>query len=92
MKGIGFAAHNATADPWSGEETYLSRQGFVFDPVRGLTFQMNATAGFIHGLLQDGVAIADIVEMIVRRYEVDSTTARADLDDFLGELRDAGLR
>ncbi len=53
---------------------------------------MNKTASFVHELLVKGTAVGDIVESIVRRFDVDPKTARADLDDFLGELRAAGLR
>lgn len=93
MKGIGTPPTFPTIEhAWSGDGQWLSQDGFLFDPVRGLTFSVNPTAAFIHGMLADGLGIAAIGDAVVRRFEVDPIMARADLDDFLAELRDAGLQ
>lgn len=90
MKGIGLPIP-APAD-WKQDTAWLSQGGFLFDPVRGLTFSLNNSAAFVYGLLAEGAGVNDIVEALVQRFHLDVRTARADVEDFLSEMRSAGLR
>lgn len=42
---------------------------------------------FLIGQLKDDVTREELAERLVAEYEVDADTARADLDEFLGQLK-----
>ncbi|MDO4567886.1 MAG: PqqD family protein [Clostridia bacterium] len=52
---------------------------------------MNALGEFIWGLLPEADSVDDIVSRVVEEYEVDERTARADVCEFLDELRARGV-
>jgi hypothetical protein len=87
MKGIGL-----TPPSIPEEATWLSQGGFLFDPVHGMTFSMNDTGAFIYQMLRDGLGIPEIVNAMAGRFEVDSSVARLDVEDFIAQMRAAGLR
>jgi hypothetical protein len=84
----GFAA--APPD-WDGASAWVSQAGFLFDPVRGLTYSMNDTGSFIYQMLSEGRGLLDVIEAVVARFDVDLASARRDVEDFLTQMREAGL-
>ena len=50
----------------------------------------NETGSFIWQKLMSDITYDDLLSAILDEYEVDETTARADLDGFLAEARDIG--
>lgn len=77
---------------WNGDGPYFSRGGFLFDPSSGLTYTMNTTGAVIYEMLREGRGVADIVRALTDRFEVDEVVARADLQDFVQQMRDLGLQ
>lgn len=52
---------------------------------------LNGSGKFLFGLLQTEQTRQSLVQAMLERYEVDSATAQADVDEFLGLLRENGL-
>jgi PqqD family protein of HPr-rel-A system len=72
-------------------EVTLSESGFLFDHATGLTYTLNPTGKFIFRLMQEGKQGPDILDALMTEFEVDETTARKDLDDFLRQLKEFDL-
>ena len=54
-------------------------------------FSLNPSAGVLWDRLASEAEPEDLVEVLEREYGLDAVQARADVEAFLGELRDAGL-
>lgn len=67
----------------------LSDSGFVFDPVTGNSFSLNATGLAIVRRLQRGESLERIVETLQDEFEVEPRTAERDLIEFATLLRGA---
>ena len=52
--------------------------------------KVNASGSFIWDLLENEIDIDTIVKSILVKYDIDEKTARADVDRFIGVLKDAG--
>lgn len=61
----------------------------VFD-TKGL-FVLNELGSFIWDILPQAETKADIVDAILKEYDVDRTTAEKDTEDFLQKLTDLGV-
>jgi PqqD family protein of HPr-rel-A system len=70
----------------------LSDSGFVFDPVTGHTFTVNAAGLVVLGGLKEGLTADAIVTRLRDELELDGTEdVGRDVDDFLARLREHGL-
>ncbi len=69
----------------------LSESGFLFDTGTGATFSLNPTGTFILRALIDGRQADDVPELMSLQFEVDETTARRDLAEFMLLLKEMGL-
>jgi hypothetical protein len=67
-----------------GETLILSRE-------EGRLYQLNPTASFIWDCCDGNSNIADITERLAGAYEVDSSTARKDVEEVLSNLRNSNL-
>ncbi len=67
-----------------GETVILNRKD-------GRLHQLNATASFIWDCCDGNSNIAEIIDRLVRAYEVDSSTARKDVGEVLSKLRNSNL-
>ena len=67
-----------------GETLILSRE-------EGHLYQLNPTASFIWDCCDGNSNIADITERLAGAYEVDSSTARKDVEEVLSNLRNSNL-
>lgn len=54
-------------------------------------FSLNPSAGVLWERLASEAEPEDLVEVLEREYGLDAAQARADVEAFLAELRDAGL-
>ncbi|NOZ03276.1 MAG: PqqD family protein [FCB group bacterium] len=72
-------------------ELTLSESGFLFDHATGLTYTLNPTGQFIFRQMQKGVEGPEILTRLQEEFEVDETTARKDLDDFVRQLKEFEL-
>lgn len=73
-----------------GGEAFLVPLGKTVYDSNGL-FVLSELGGFIWDLLPEAETEEDILLKILSEYEVDETTARADLAVFLGKLREMGI-
>jgi len=68
-----------------------SESGFVFNPATGDSFSSNPVAAEILLLLKDNNSLKEIKQIILSRYEVESSQVEKDLDDFLTHLKENNL-
>ena len=66
-------------------------EAILLDTSTGYHFSLDPMGTNIWQSLQAGDAIGDIVSRIARTYGLDENTVRADVNDFLTELRSAKL-
>lgn len=52
---------------------------------------MNKSSAFVWELLQKEISYEEVISKIIEKYNIDETTAKVDLDEFLDKLRKAGL-
>lgn len=52
---------------------------------------MNKSSAFVWELLQNEISYEEVISKIIEKYNIDETTAKADLDEFLDKLRKAGV-
>ncbi len=74
------------------ENLLLNDRGIAFDPVSGETYRLVGPAVQLVRLLQKGVDDDALLQHLLNEYEVDESTARRDLDVFLGSLEELKLR
>jgi hypothetical protein len=70
----------------------LSDSGFVFDPLTGFTYSVNAAGLFVLSELKKGLSPDAVAERLAEAFEVgtDDDVIR-DVEDFVARLRDDGL-
>lgn len=70
----------------------ISDAGFVFDPVSGHSFTLNATGARILHYLKQGLPPSDIAPRLNEEFDVDETDDPVrDVEDFLLRLREHHL-
>ena len=65
----------------------LSDSGFVFDPVSGRSYGVNATGLALLRLLQKPTGLAAVVQALQERFEGDAATLERDVIEFASVLR-----
>jgi hypothetical protein len=65
----------------------LSDSGFVFDPVSGRSYSVNATGLALLRLLQKPTGLAEVVAALQERFEGDAATLERDVIEFASVLR-----
>jgi PqqD family protein of HPr-rel-A system len=73
------------------ENLLLNERGIAFDPVSGETYRLVGPAVQLVRLLQKGADDAALLDYLLEEYNVDESTARRDLDVFLGALEQMKL-
>jgi Coenzyme PQQ synthesis protein D (PqqD) len=63
----------------------------ILDRKEGHLHQLNPTASFIWDICDGNSSVAEIIDRIVGTYEVDSGTARRDVEEVLLKLRNSHL-
>ncbi len=70
----------------------LSDSGFVFDPMTGHSFTVNATGLCVLQGLKEGKSPEDIVKRLTDGFELEAgEDAGRDVQDFIVQLRECGL-
>ena len=69
----------------------ISENGFVFDPQSGSTYSLNAAGIEIIHLLRAGKSREQAAAHLSKRYGLDASTAKGDVDDFLISLKEVDL-
>jgi len=65
----------------------ISENGFIFNPLTGDSFSVNETGVFILQKLKDGENEETIIRNLIDEYELDTSTAEKDFNDFLSMLQ-----
>ena len=65
----------------------ISDSGFVFDPVNGDSFTVNACGMTVLRHLKEGHDINQVLDDVAKEYTVDSRRAERDVLDFIAQLR-----
>ena len=68
-----------------------SAEGFIFNPGTGDSFSTNPIGDEILSLLKEEKTIAQIIEVITSKYDVDPSQFEKDLDDFQSQLVDSNI-
>jgi len=71
--------------------TVVDDEALILDLNSGNYFVLNAVGSEIWASLQGGASIDATVDLLAEKYEVPPATIRADLDELLRDLADAGL-
>jgi len=74
------------------ENLLLNDRGIAFDPATGETYRLVGPAVQLVRLLQNGANDDALLEFLLNEYDVDESTARRDLEVFLGSLEEMKLR
>lgn len=69
----------------------LASEGILLDLATDRCYGLNEVATRIFRALSAGHSHADLVELLVERYEIEPEDCRRQLDEFLALLRDLGL-
>jgi len=70
----------------------INDSGFVFDPLSGHTFTVNATGAFVVSSLKQGLGLDEIVAQLRGSFELDgSEDVVRDVEDFFARLTEHGL-
>ena len=69
----------------------VGEEKVVLQTNSGQYLGMNPVGAFIWDLLKTPRQASELVDQVMQRYDVDATTARADVDAFVSELSEAGL-
>ncbi len=64
----------------------LSENGFVFNPSTGDSFTMNNTGKEVLQLIKEGKTLDEITNLMIEKYDVDSSTLERYLTDFVSDL------
>ena len=65
----------------------ISENGFIFNPLTGDSFSVNETGVFIVQKLKDGESDETIIQNFKDKYDLDTSTAEKDFNDFLSMLQ-----
>jgi len=68
------------------ENLLLNDRGIALDPATGETYRLGGPAVHLIRLLQKGADARALLNYLLEEYAVDESTARRDLDAFLGSL------
>ncbi|CUU58362.1 Coenzyme PQQ synthesis protein D (PqqD) [Parafrankia irregularis] len=71
--------------------THTDYGAVLLDERTGRYFTLNPTADVAVGVLAGGGTPDQAAQAVTEAYEVDTATARADIDALVAQLRDAGL-
>ncbi len=52
---------------------------------------MNKSSAFVWELLQNEISYEEVLSKIIEKYSIDEVTAKADLDEFIDKLKEAGV-
>lgn len=69
----------------------VSENGFLFDPNSGESYSLNKTGQLIVKLISEGKDEAEIMEAIMKEYDVESASLQRYLDDFFMMLQQMNL-
>jgi len=69
----------------------VSETGFLFNPNTGESFNLNKTGQFILKLLKDNKDEAEIMETVMKNYDVEELILQRYLDDFSRMLEQFNL-
>lgn len=64
----------------------LSESGFVFNPNTGESFTLNPAGQEIFGMIRQEKEKDDILEEILKKFDISRDLAEKDLDDFVNNL------
>ena len=64
----------------------ISESGFIFNPEIGTSFTTNSLGVAILKQLKTKTSTEEIIDSVVKNYEIDAITCEKDLDDFLRML------
>ena len=74
------------------KDVAVSETGFVFDPLTGLTFSVNATGRFILEQLRRDMDSESIADSIARDFDItDRNDVIRDIKEFFRLLKDHGI-
>ena len=68
-----------------------SEEGFIFNPATGDSFSTNPIGIEIITLLKQDKSLAEIIEIICIKYDVDQSQLEYDLDDFSTQLKEYSI-
>lgn len=63
-----------------------SEAGFIFNPGTGDSFSVNGIGSDILGMFKDDKSIAEIIDRISEKYDVERSQLEKDLEDFTSQL------
>lgn len=63
----------------------------VLDLRNGRYYGLGPVGGFVWECLEEEPTVAELIEQVVKVFEVDEETATADMMEFLAEMTDSGL-
>ena len=69
----------------------ISESGFIFNPEIGTSFTTNSLGVAILKQLKTKTSTEEIIESVVKNYEIDAITCEKDLNDFLRILNQFNL-
>ena len=69
----------------------IDEETLILNREEGRLYQLNPTASFIWDCCDGNSNIADITDRLAGAYEVDSSTARNDVEEVLSNLRSSNL-
>lgn len=73
------------------DQLAISASGFVFDPVSGGTFTVNATGRALLEGLRDGLGLEELTAKLNERFATDDADLQRDVLEYVRSLRDVGL-
>ncbi len=65
----------------------ISESGFAFNGSTGDSFLLNETATFIISKIKSNLSREEILDALIKEFDVSPITAEKDLIDFLNQLR-----
>lgn len=64
----------------------LGKKGVVFDPDKSIIYTLNETALYIFNYLKRGLSKEEVLEKLIRKYEVEKSSAENDLSHVIKML------